>query len=281
MASNTTKSTITLSNIRGYWIKPSPTKKYYKCDICENRFMQKGNLKRHTRLIHEKVKKNQSDKNYGDGDLIKHMQSHSSKTYNCEICYKVLKQRSSFTRHMKTHKKSEGYKCEICEKEFSRPDYLKKHVKISHEKECKYPIKHDKQICNICNKKITQLKNHFKTIHEGQKKFKCDVCKKLFSSKNNLEIHVKRVHEEKIYLRCCQFCNARYSSYQSLETHIEFVHKDTKIITCDYCNKSFKKMCIFKRHVTIVHEGIRNIICPKCNKGFKEPVTLKRHFMNI
>ena len=126
MASNTTKSTITLSNIRGYWIKPSPTKKYYKCDICENIFMQKGNLKRHTRLIHEKVKKNQSDKNYG----------HSSKTYNCEICYKVLKQRSSFTRHMKTHKKSEGYKCEICEKDFSRPDYLKKHVKFSHEKEC-------------------------------------------------------------------------------------------------------------------------------------------------
>jgi uncharacterized Zn-finger protein len=54
--------------------------------------------------------------------------------------------------------------------------------------------------------------------------FKCDKCNKHFQSKNNLEAHVKVVHQgEKPFI--CEICNKAFAYQSSLKGHKEIVHQ--------------------------------------------------------
>ena len=62
--------------------------------------------------------------------------------------------------------------------------------------------------CEICKKSFTRKQNvekHVKTVHENMKDFECNPCEKRFSLKNHLETHFKLVHE-KIKAYKCSFC---------------------------------------------------------------------------
>ena len=92
------------------------------------------------------------------------------------------------------------------------------------------------------------LKIHKKT-HE-EKNFECTYCNNKFSSKFNVERHVKLNHtlvisgqgkiitEEKVKASCdvkCQYCSKSYTSEQGLRKHIEKYHK----ISTDTLNGNF------------------------------------------
>lgn len=75
----------------------------------------------------------------------------------CDVCKKVFKRKEFLMQHLKSHIGLRPFKCDepTCNKSFSRKEHLLRHV----------------------------------VSHTGKKMFSCDVCKKLFSRKDNLNKH--------------------------------------------------------------------------------------------
>lgn len=75
----------------------------------------------------------------------------------CEVCQKIFKRKEFLMQHLKSHIGLRPFKCDepTCNKSFSRKEHLLRHV----------------------------------VSHTGKKMFHCDVCKKLFSRKDNLNKH--------------------------------------------------------------------------------------------
>lgn len=75
----------------------------------------------------------------------------------CEVCKKIFKRKEFLMQHLKSHIGLRPFKCDepTCNKSFSRKEHLLRHV----------------------------------VSHTGKKMFNCDVCKKLFSRKDNLNKH--------------------------------------------------------------------------------------------
>ena len=97
-----------------------------------------------------------------------------------------------------------------------------------------------KSQCPICGKEFPgkywqgNLQVHMKNKHKIniQKlavKFKCDVCDMSFTTKSNLQTHIKTVHLNMIFHACSQ-CTKSYSEKRNLNRHIKEVHMKTEAL---------------------------------------------------
>ena len=77
----------------------------------------------------------------------------------------------------------------------------------------------------------------------GRKYFQCDVCKKTFNQKQNLEKHINNVHEV-IKDYNCSFCMKRFSRHEHLQKHVKYMHSKMKKIQCVICNDRFELIAI-------------------------------------
>ena len=103
------------------------------------------------------------------------------------------------------------------------------------------------------------LRNHIKVVHEGIKKFRCELCNVAFASNKHLKKHIDGVHKG-LKEHKCDFCGKDYSSKNVLKLHIKQVHKGIKDYKCQYCDKFFGQQQILKRHVEGVHKDIVKLI---------------------
>ena len=77
---------------------------------------------------------------------------------------------------------------------------------------------------------------HYEIIHEGIKRFVCDVCDKSFGQTVELKLHRARYHKEtlqedaykEVSKLSCQYCNEKYSYLYSLNNHINTAHPISK-----------------------------------------------------
>ncbi|OXU19960.1 hypothetical protein TSAR_013867 [Trichomalopsis sarcophagae] len=108
---------------------------------------------------------------------------------------------------------------------------------------------------------------------------KCLKCNKHFQSKDNLEAHVKVVHEgEKPFI--CEICSKAFAYQSSLKGHMEIVHTDTntdKGFPCDICGKVLNHSSSIVYHKLTEHNNGRRFVCNKCGKSFKHKQLLQRH----
>lgn len=68
------------------------------------------------------------------------------------------------------------------------------------------------------------LMDFFQVVHEGVKKFACDMCDKRYASKIDLKYHLKKIHG-KVILFECTLCEDKFDQRKHLMAHITEVHQ--------------------------------------------------------
>ena len=115
------------------------------------------------------------------------------------------------------------------------------------------------------------------------KKFICHICSKidkLHSSKCNLKMHIKSIHEGVYYT--CDICGKKCSQMSNLKKHIHSQHSNTKLkCGIEGCPYEHKNRDYLSQHRQIFHFN-KKPKCTNCNATFsKFSTNYRKHLDNI
>ncbi|KAF7988308.1 hypothetical protein HCN44_000881 [Aphidius gifuensis] len=193
----------------------------------------------------------------GDDDVIHH----------CEKCNKGFHKRYLLRRHMKgcqNYRKDPGAlltRCRACERIFKDRASLQKHIENHHSS----------YTCHLCNETITSklgIMTHNRINHMNHDDLTCTSCKKLFRTKEDLDVH-KKDHKYHNSLNVCDFCDTVESKLK-LKMHILSLHRNEIGVSCGVCLIPMKDPKDLKKHVEDEHPGIlsRPNTCQVCGKQY-------------
>ncbi len=105
-----------------------------QCPICGHRFTQVGDMRKHMRTVHERLR-----------------------PYKCEICGRSFGENGNLQKHRRSvHLKERPFSCPRCAASFAFKDGLTRHIKLVHENQ--HPFH-----CTLCGaryKQKSQLRKH-------------------------------------------------------------------------------------------------------------------------
>ena len=229
-----------------------------QCDLCGKEMANKFALKKHMRVVHEKI-----------WDKV-----------ICDICGKVSKSKSDLQwHHQYYHAQYEvkeqdlKKKCEKCLEEFNDPEVFNEHLKT-----CLDELKDFK--CSDCDLHWVShlsLELHL-TVSHKKVNFACRLCGKTFTTQSRLEGHIKQIHEKSnrvVCHLCAQSCfnQSYYQKHLAVKHGIgELKHK------CDHCELKFFHENDLKIHVNVKHTQDTIYNCKKCSKTFLTKSASQNHF---
>ncbi|XP_030611973.1 zinc finger protein 436-like [Archocentrus centrarchus] len=215
----------------------------------------------------------------------------------CDVCGKVMKNKSSLARHSFIHTGKKPFACHLCELHFNRRDNLQHHLNRLHPDGV---AKREKQrrvqawLCAVCGKTFScrsRLKTH-EVIHSGVKPHTCDLCPKAYMRANDLEHHKKVVHVDgateppRPSSLLCDFCGKEFKCRSQLAIHFQ-THTGERPHLCDICGRKFARQYQLKRHKILVHANHVNnedgappdtpFACSVCGKRLKSEALLSAH----
>ena len=191
-----------------------------------------------------------------------------------------LRVHQKIKEEMKVEKERErkDNKCEHCDKVLSRKRAMRLHVKRVHLK-IKEEIKTEKQYikCEHCEKTFTRqlhLELHTKRVHLKIKDHICEICKKPFSTMNDLSTH-GIVHQERKF--SCNICGLKIRSKVSLVNHMEGRHMgiSKKPYFCQDCGIHYSNTSHRRMHMD--QSKLEKYTCDTCGKQFGFNKNLKKH----
>ena len=164
-------------------------------------------------------------------------------------------------------------KWELCGKQFLRNSSLYTHVKTIHE-----GIRFK---CNVCKRDFSSkqmaVTHEFNVHGEGENTVrKCETCGEEFRYFSNLNRHIKKIHQSPVMVKFT-ICSKEFTVNRTLKLHMESVH-EKKRYACDFCNKTFAYEACVIRHKKSTHENLKQELkCNQCNKSFTSTRGLRYH----
>lgn len=177
----------------------------------------------------------------------------SQEVIQCNLCFSVFPSLSSKTNHMRNvHGKlteSEMHKCKFCNRYFKHKNYLNRHITRVHPNE---------------NKKTHSKKSESKSSKTSSLQSKedislyCEICKQFFTTRGNLQKHVKVKHKSVDNCMCdlcgevfaIKYCLIRHMKYEHFKRQIEKkVTESNDMIPCEICGKLLKNRGLLKPHM--------------------------------
>ena len=219
--------------------------KPYICDFenCDKAFPRPGSLSEHKRKIHE--------------NLVHHV---------CPVCDKDFYARNDMLRHIVTHDEAR-----IMER-YLPPQMMHLLAECDQFNFDGELIASD-CVCAICSKIFKQkslLQRHFRQVHSKEHKCVFIGCGKSFSTRESLENHAKKHHDDK-----------PKKLKQEKEKSIEIIKSENgDIFQCNVsdCTKKFDSKYGLEKHVERMdHEGDFFFSCLKCPKKYASSLGLKIH----
>ncbi|XP_068179080.1 uncharacterized protein [Antennarius striatus] len=130
-------------------------------------------------------------------------------------------------------------------------------------------------VYKICKRGYTtcnNLKDHVKN-HRDEKPYRCEICGKGFINNGGLIIHERNHTGERPYR--CETCAKGFSEYSALKKH-ETIHAGERPYRCETCGKEFRSSDALVKHKRI-HTVEKAYKCETCGKEFRASSTLIKH----
>ncbi|XP_076005571.1 uncharacterized protein znf366 isoform X2 [Genypterus blacodes] len=115
--------------------------------------------------------------------------------------------------------------------------------------------------------------SYYVDVGGDQKRWKCRMCEKSYTSKYNLVTHI--LGHNGIKPHGCHLCGKLFKQLSHLHTHL-LTHRGMRPHKCKVCHKAFTQTSHLKRHM-MQHSDVKPYSCSVCGRGFAYPSELKAH----
>ncbi|XP_051508635.1 zinc finger protein 366 isoform X2 [Myxocyprinus asiaticus] len=115
--------------------------------------------------------------------------------------------------------------------------------------------------------------SYYVDVGGDQKRWKCRMCEKSYTSKYNLITHI--LGHSGIKPHGCTLCGKLFKQLSHLHTHM-LTHQGARPHKCQVCHKAFTQTSHLKRHM-MQHSDVKPYSCSICARGFAYPSELRAH----
>ena len=188
------------------------------------------------------------------------------------------------------------YQCFKCKGTFESQQRQESHmcydVKVPEKK--KNSKTFDCVECQNPFKCATSYRQHFLSVHNEYKPFKCSIENCDFRGKHNHDMmqHVRRVHKKSDASYLCQTCGKGFQHESRLKIHVALVHekkprsevlnKRPKPYQCNSCERTFSTQGHLKQHQILhVDESTKSIKCNYCDSQYQNVADYNDHVVKV